>query len=145
MLYEKRGNKVFKLILGFIPAFLLLFIYNYFVFGTSGIFRQFAFYPSIGHATIGFIQITQDFIKVILQRQYRALISGLFYVILSFWALFRTYKYRKLSDLNNLCFYWILLSLLFILIYGPNPLLGEYARFLVPVMPALIFGFFVGA
>lgn len=136
----KKRNRITRLLLGYVPIFFLLFVYNYFVFGGTGIFRQFAFYPSVGHASIGFIQIFKDFAQAALAGQYRTLLSGLFYILITLLATLGLYKKRKLSDFNNLCFYWMLLSLLFIFAYGPTPLLGEYRRFLVPIIPALIVG-----
>lgn len=140
LFFLKRKNRIIYLILGFMPIFFLLFVYNYFVFGNSGIFRQFAFYPSAGHASIGFIQIFKDFSRAVMEGKYRTLLSGLLYISISLVAILRLYKKRKLSDFNNLCFYWMLISLVFIFTYGPTPLLGEYRRFLVPSIPALIMG-----
>lgn len=140
LFFLKKRKKIIYLMFGFVPVFLLLFIYNYFVFGISGIFRQFSYYPSLGHASIGFIQILKDLVEVALKGQYRILLSGLFYLSISILALIRLGKKRKLSDFNSLCFYWMLFSLIFIFTYGPTPLLGEYRRFLVPVTPALILG-----
>lgn len=140
LFFSKRKNEIVYLIAGFMSVFALLFIYNYFVFGKTEISRQFNYYPSVGHASIGFIQIFQDFIEAIVRKQYRTLFSGAFYIFISAWAIVSLYKKRKLSDFNCLCFYWMLLSLLFIFAYGPTPLLGEYRRFLVPVTPAIIVG-----
>ncbi|MDO8610149.1 MAG: hypothetical protein Q7R95_06355 [bacterium] len=138
--FLKHRKGIICLMLGFLPIFFSLFIYNYFVFGVSGIFRQFEFYPSIGQASIGFIQIFKDFAKAILEGQYRTLFSGLLYILITLLAVLGLYKKRRLSSFNNLCYYWMLFSLLFIFTYGPTPLLGEYGRFLVPVLPALIVG-----
>lgn len=138
--FSKKISEVKNLLLGFIPIFLLLFVYNYFVFGNYGIFRQFEFYPSVGRASIGFIQIFKDFLSAFSHGQYRSLFSGVFYILLTLLAMRGLYRKRKTSNFNRICYYWAVFSILFIFTYGPTPLLGEYRRFLVPVLPALIVG-----
>jgi len=140
LLFSKKRHEIVNLTLGFMPVFSLLFAYNYLVFGNLGIFQQFHYNAVVVRTSVGFIQIFKDFVNAILKKEYRTLLSGFFYILISMWGIIGLYSKRKLSDFNNLCYYWALLSLLFIFAYGPIPLLGEYRRFLVPVIPALILG-----
>lgn len=140
MFFLKKWKNIGYMILGFLPFALLLFVYNYLVFGQEGIFRQFYLYPSIARASIGFIQIIKDVLRSIDWHQYKILFSGLSYIILSLWALVKLFKYRKSYSLTQLFFYWVLFSLIFIFLYGPEPLLEEFRRLILPIMPAIIFG-----
>lgn len=126
-----------KFIIGFTLGSSLLFIYNYYTF--NNLFIQFEVYPQIGGAggsSIGLVQIFKDIFRAIDWGQYRILFSGLFYLLISFIALVR------LKKINKLYFYWLLFSLIFIFSLSPAPLLEEYSRFLVPVVPVIIIGLF---
>lgn len=128
--------------LGFLITVLFLFFYNYLVFGMEGIFKQFQIYYSINRVSIGFVQIVQDVFRAIDWKQYRILLSGLFYLLINLFALFQLHKHRNTSLLYQICFFWMLFSLIFVFLLGPTPLLEEFARFSVPFVPALIFGIF---
>lgn len=140
MVFLKKWKNIEYLTLGFLPFTLLLFVYNYLVFGQEGIFKQFDLYPSIAHASNGLLQVVKDIFRAIDWHQYKILFSSIAYMILSLWALVKLFKYRKYSSLTQLFFYWVLFSLIFVFLYGPVPLLEEFRRFIVPIMPAIIFG-----
>lgn len=128
-----------KFFLGLILGSSLLFVFNYFKFGPENLFIQFEVNPKIGGAAgsgIGITQIFQDIFRTLDWHQYRIFSSGLFYLFISFLALIR------LRTINKLYFYWLLFSLLFIFSLSPVPLLEEYGRFLVPVVPAIIISMF---
>lgn len=137
---KNKREAILPLLSGFIPAFSLLFLFNYFIFGAAGIFQQFIIYPPAGRAAFGGIQIIQDVFRTLDWGQYRILLSGLFYLFMNLLALFQLYKYRKTSPLFQIFFYWMFFSLLFIFTFGPTPLLEEFRRFAVPFTPALILG-----
>lgn len=131
------NTKSRNFVAGFILGASGLFIYNYFIF--DNLFIQFVVYPQIGGAAgsaIGLIQIIKDIFRAIDWGQWRILLSGFFYLIISFVALYRLFR------LNRLLFFWLLFSLIFIFSLSPAPLLEEYSRFLVPVVPAIIIGLF---
>ena len=127
----------FKFITGLVLGSSLLFVYNHFIF--NNLFIQFIVNPrvgGVGGTGIGFIQIFQDVFRTIDWHQYRIPFSGLFYLFISIFALIR------LRTISKLYFYWLLFSLIFIFSLSPIPLLEEYPRFLVPVVPAIIIGMF---
>jgi Gpi18-like mannosyltransferase len=142
-IYLKRQHKyILSLLAGFSIFLILFFIFNFFIFGPASIFRQFRTYYEINRVTLGAIQIVQDIPRALDWKQYRILISGLLYIIINFFAVFKLFKYRKISWLYKVCFYWMLFSLLFIFSLGPMPMLEEFSRFSVPAVPALVLGLF---
>lgn len=141
MLIQKNKNKLFPLISGFISAFSLFIIYNKIVFGNF--FHQIFLYPKIGGASgssIGIFQLVRDILRTLDWHQYRILFSGIFYIGLFIAAILILFKYKNKNNIFRISFYWLLFSLIFILIYGPSPILEEFARFSVPSMPAIIIG-----
>ena len=140
-LARKNKNKILSLISGFaIPLFLFV-IYNLVIFGN--IFYQILLYPKIGGASgssIGILQLIYDIPRSLDWHQYRIFLSGFSYIALCVISSFILFKYQNKSDIFKISFYWALFSLVFILSYGPSPLLEEFPRFLVPFMPALIIG-----
>lgn len=137
---EKRYPEITKMLLGFAISASILFVYNYWIFGQSGIFKQFYTYYSIDRVSIGVIQIIKDIPRAIDWKQYRILLSGTSYVVLNFLALYTLYKNRIKSNVNMIFFLWMIFSMLFVLSIGPTPMLEEFSRFTVPFVPALIFG-----
>jgi hypothetical protein len=136
----RKRKDALQVIAGFTTTFLLLFVFNYYVFGLSGIFKQFTYYPEFGHASFGLIQIFKDFYNSFIKNEYRTILSGGMYLIFSLLGFYGLYMKRKKSQLYNLLFLWSFVSFVFIFFYGPTPLLGEYKRFIVPFLPALIVG-----
>jgi|WetSurMetagenome_2_1015567.scaffolds.fasta_scaffold52695_2 Gpi18-like mannosyltransferase len=140
-LIRKHKRKILPLFSGFaIPIFLFL-IYNLIVFGN--IFHQILLYPRIGGASgssIGILQLISDFPRSLDWHQYRIFLSGSFYIVFSIIGCLFLYKYRNNSDVFKISFYWLLFSLIFILSYGPSPLLEEFSRFIIPCLPAIIIG-----
>jgi Gpi18-like mannosyltransferase len=136
-----KNKNIFKIIKGFLASFALIFIYNFFVF--KDLFYQFKIYPKIGGASgssLGFIQIFNDIFRALDWHQYRILTSGLIYILSSFIITYFLYKFRKKKEIYKISFYWSFFSLLFIFSFGPNPLLEEFRRFIIPFLPALILG-----
>lgn len=134
-------NKILSLVSGFISTLSLLIIYNKIVF--DNIFYQFFLYPKIGGASgssIGIFQLIKDVPRALDWHQYRILLSGSFYIALFIVSILILFKYKNINQIFKICFYWLLLSLIFILAYGPSPLLEEFARFTIPCMPAIIIG-----
>jgi len=140
LLILKKWSNLIKLGLGFAIFIYLLVMYNYFVFGSSELFRQISVYPVTAHAKFGVTQIIADISRNIQNHEYRTLLSGLFYLIFSFWGLIKLYKHRSFSITSQLLFYWVFFSLLFIFSYGPPQLLEDFRRFIIPIIPALIYG-----
>ncbi|MDP3987957.1 MAG: EpsG family protein [Candidatus Levybacteria bacterium] len=137
---KKYYKSIMLMLVGFIILFSMLFVYNFSVFGYSGLFKQFQTYYSINNVSIGGIQIARDIIRTIDWKQYRILFSGLFYLAINLFALFQLYKHKNVSLLFQISFYWMLSSLIFVFFLGPTPLLEEFSRFSVPFFPALIIG-----
>jgi Gpi18-like mannosyltransferase len=140
LLTAKKWNKVIKVTLGFSVLILSLIIYNYFLFGGSEIFRQFNVYPVTAQAKFGISQIVSDIVRNIRNHDYRVLLSGFLYLIFSFWGTIKLYNRRITSDTTQILFYWVLFSLIFIFSYGPPELFEDFRRFIVPIVPALIYG-----
>lgn len=128
------------MLLGFFPIFLALFVYNFFIFGHEGLFRQFQVYYTINTVNVGAVQILKDIFRTIDWKQYRILVSGLFYLTINLLALFQLFRYKNSSLIYKISFYWMGFSLLFILTLGPTPLLEEFSRFSVPFVSALVLG-----
>ncbi|MBI2031140.1 MAG: hypothetical protein HYT08_00855 [Candidatus Levybacteria bacterium] len=137
---NNKRKHLLSLTAGFLMIFSFLFLFNYLIFGISGIFQQFIVYPVHGRATFGVIQIFKDIPRAIDWGQYRILASGIFYLILNFFGFILLYKHRSLSWFHQISFFWMGLSLLFIFFIGPTPFLEEFSRFSVPFAPALIIG-----
>jgi hypothetical protein len=140
LLTVKKWNKVIKVTFGFSVLILSLIIYNYFLFGGSEIFRQFNVYPVTAQAKFGISQIVSDIARNIRNHDYRVLLSGFLYLIFSFWGTIKLYNRRITSDTTQILFYWVLFSLIFIFSYGPPELFEDFRRFIVPIVPALIYG-----
>jgi hypothetical protein len=140
LLITKKWSKLVTVAAGFSILILSLVIYNYLLFGSSEVFRQFIVYPVTTQAKLGIFQIISDISRNIRNHEYRVLISGFLYLIFSFWGIIKLYKHRKSSNTVQLLFYWVLFSLIFILSYGPSQLFEDFRRFIVPIIPALIYG-----
>lgn len=138
-LTNKKTDSI-KILAGFISSVVLLFIYNYIYFGKENIFIQFIQYPQVGKGTIGILQIIQDLGRTLDWKQYKIFFSGLFYVLITLTSIISLFVARKKIFLNLVFFYWLLFSLLFILSFGPTPILEDFARFTVPVTPAIVLG-----
>ncbi|MEK7186358.1 MAG: hypothetical protein AAB675_03260 [Patescibacteria group bacterium] len=129
------------LILGFLSTLSILIIYNKIIF--DNIFHQILIYPKIGGASgssIGLFQLIQDIPRSLDWHQYRIFLSGSFYIIIFILAILILLKYKNKKYIFKISFYWLIFSLAFILIYGPSPLLEEFGRFSIPVMPGIIIG-----
>jgi hypothetical protein len=103
-------------------------------------------YPKVGGtagSSIAIIQIFKDILRSINWQQYRILFSGSFYILFSILGTYLLYKYKNIKPIYNVCFLWSLFSLVFILSYGPNPLLEEFRRFIIPFVPSLIIGIMI--
>jgi hypothetical protein len=140
-LFKTNINKILFVVFGFISTISIFVIYNQIVFGN--IIYQFLLYPKIGGASgssIGIIQLINDIPRSLDWHQYRILLSGFFYIALTIIAIFIIFKYKDKNLVFKISFYWLLFSLIFILAYGPAPLLEEFSRFLIPCMPAIIIG-----
>jgi len=141
-LVRKRFNEAKRLILGFIPIFLGLFIYNYFIFGESGIFKQFVnLSGNYNGLKIGLFQIIDDLPRTLAWHQYRIFASGSFYIIFIALGLYLLYKKRHNSRLIKICLLWSVFSVVFVLSLSPTPLLEDFARYLTPIMPAIAIAF----
>jgi len=140
LLILKKWSKFIRATIGFTILIFLLIIYNYLAFGGSELLRQFSVYPVTAHANFGIIQISSDIIRNIQNHEYRVLLSGLFYLAISFLGIIKLYKHRKSSITTEVMFYWALFSLIFIFSYGPPQLLEDFRRFIIPVTPALVYG-----
>jgi len=141
-LFKKEFRKAKLLILGFIPFFLGLFIYNYFMFGKNGIFKQFIdLSENYNGLKIGLFQIIDDLPRTLAWHQYRIFASGTFYIIFIFIGLYLLYKKRHNSGLIKICLFWSILSVCFVLSLSPTPLLEDFARYLTPIMPAMAIAF----
>ncbi len=130
-------NKILPLILGFISTLSLLLIYN------KMVFDKILLYPKIGGASgssIGLFQIIQDLSRSLNWHQYRIFFSGSFYITLLIIAILILFKNKNKNIIFRISFYWLLFSSIFILTYGPSPILEEFGRFLIPCMPAIIIG-----
>lgn len=130
-----------QLLFGFGMTASLLFIYNIWQFGIKNIFLQFALYPKVGKGTVGVIQLVQDLLRTLDWHQYHIFISGLLYITVSLMGLCFLYTVRKRTQFYTIYFWWAFFSLLFVLFFGPTPLLEEFGRFLVPFFPALLIGY----
>lgn len=135
----KSFTAIKSMVFGFLPFALLLPFYNYLVLDRS-VYYQFVANPSIGRVTIGAVQIIQDFFRAIDWGQYRILVSGTLYVIANVVACILLYRKRNRSALYTIASYWMTFSLVFIFSLGPTPLLEEFSRFTVPLVPALLLG-----
>jgi len=128
---------------GFALGAATLPIFNFFRFGPTGILHQFTKNPEVGGAggtAIGFWQIGQDLIRALDWGQYRIVASGSFYLVLSVLGLLGLIKTRHTGLTEKLAFFTLVFGFLFIFSLGPIPLLEEYSRFLVPLLPALFIG-----
>lgn len=142
LVLDRKGKDIISLIAGFVLLFSLLMFFNYLIFGLSELFQQFAANLTFGRATFGGLQLLKDVFRAIDWGQYRILISGIFYLLINFFALFQLFKHKKISGLYQISFFWMLFSLIFIFLLSPTPLLEEFSRYSVPFVPALILGFF---
>jgi hypothetical protein len=140
LLREGKWSNLIKVTIGFTILIFSLITYNYLLFGGSEIFRQFSVYPVTAQAKFGIIQVISDISRNLHNHGYRVLLSGSFYLIFSFWGLIRLYKHQKFSKTTQLFFYWVLFSLIFIFSYGPPQLFEDFRRFIVPIVPGLIYG-----
>jgi Gpi18-like mannosyltransferase len=134
-------TKIIPLSLGYLLTFSLLILYNIIVF--KNVFYQIMLYPKVGGASgssLSVVQIFADILRTISWHQYRILTSGLLYIAIAFIAVFLLYKYRNIKVIYKISFLWLVFSLLFIFSFGPNPMLEEFRRFLIPVIPAVILG-----
>jgi hypothetical protein len=139
--YAKNKKTFLQILVSFSITFSLFFIYNFFIF--NDLFYQFKLYPKIGGSagsSIAFIQIINDILRSIDWHQYRILFSGIVHILFSLTATYILFRYRNKSSLIKICFLWSLISLIFIFSYGPNPLIEEFRRFIIPFLPALILG-----
>lgn len=128
---------------GFALGSATLPIFNVFKFGPTGILHQFTKNPAVGGAggtAVGMWQLGQDLIRALDWGQYRILASGSFYLLISGLGLWGLAKKRHTGFAERLAFFTLLFGLLFIFSLSPIPLLEEYARFLVPLLPALWIG-----
>lgn len=138
---NKQFEKLKLLTIGFIPTSLGLFIYNFFVFGNTGIFKQFVnLNQNYNGLKLGFFQLVDDLFRSLSWHQYRIFLSGSFYIIFVLIGLYLLFKNKK-SNIRKICFLWTFFSLIFVLSLSPTPLLEDFGRYLVPVMPALSIAF----
>jgi hypothetical protein len=93
-----------------------------------------------GFSHLGIITIVKDIFRAFDWKQYRILISGLFYLTLNFFTLISLFRLRLKKQLFRIAFFWQLSSLGFIFSFSPIPLLEEFGRFTVPFVPAIILG-----
>lgn len=141
-LSKRNYQKAKSLFLGFIPSSFILLIYNYFVFGKTGIFKQFVnLNDNYNGIKIGILQIISDLFRTLDWHQYRIFASGVFYLLYVLVGLYLLYKKRKSEKFIKICFLWLLFSLIFIFALGPTPLLEDFARYATPVLPAVAVGF----
>jgi len=142
--FPKKEDRI-KITLGFVISFSLLFLFNISQFSAQGMFMQFLKNPVVGGAGgttfFGFWQIIKDLFRAWDWKQYRIIISGVFYLVLNFAAGWQLYKFRKISSLASVCFLWISFSLLFIFSISPIPLLEEFSRFSAPFCAAVVLAF----
>jgi len=134
-------RKIIPLSLGYLITFSLLIFYNLTIF--KNVFYQIMLYPKVGGASgssFSVFQIFADILRTISWHQYRILTSGLLYILMAVISAFILYKYRNKKIIYKISFLWLTFSLLFIFSLGPNPLLEEFRRFLIPVAPAVILG-----
>jgi hypothetical protein len=142
LISKRKFSEIIKIIVGFFMTASLLFAYNYLIFGVDGIFIQFNnLDQNYGVVRIGFIQIIDDIFRTIDWGQYRILISGLLYVTVNLVTLIVLFKFRNISDINKILFYWILLSLLFVFSLSPFTLIENFGRYMVPIAPAVAVAF----
>ena len=134
-------TKIIPLSLGYLITFSLLIFYNLTIF--KNLFYQIMLYPKVGGASgssLSVVQVFTDILRTISWHQYRILTSGILYISIAFIAVFLLYRYRNKKIIYKISFLWLILSLLFIFSFGPNPFLEEFRRFLIPVVPAVILG-----
>ncbi len=142
LFFKKKYDEIIRIILGFLTTASILFMYNYLVFGKTDLFTQFTnLDQNYGIVRIGFIQMYQDIIRTIDWGQYRILFSGIFYMIINFFSLFILFKNRKKSNLINVCFYWMLFSLLFVFSLSPFTLIENFGRYTTPASPMIAVAF----
>lgn len=143
LLKKKQLNQISNMVFGFVISGGLLFIFNYFIFGQNELFRQFSVTHSSYNITIGLFQIIRDLSRAIDWQQYRILISGLFYLFINIASLFFLFRVRGQSLLNEIMLYWMGLSLMFVFLLGPVPMLEEFGRFTTPFVPAMLYGLYI--
>lgn len=137
-LFERKFNEGIKLSFGFLITASLLIIYNFFIFGSSNLMIQFTnLDQNYQTVTIGFIQIFNDILRTIDWGQYKILFSGIFYLIINLGALIILFKLRNKSEIIKICFYWTLFSLIFIFSLSPFTIIENFARYALPIIPAV--------
>lgn len=136
-----RGDvrRTSKIVLGFFIPVVILFLFNYFEFGRTGILEQFSNQSRYGGIRLGAIQMIIDIYRTIDWKEYRIFVSGIFYIFINFGALALLFKFRNESPLNKLMLTWLSLSLLFI--FGPCPvtLIDDFGRYTLAGLPAVLF------
>lgn len=142
LLVASNTKDKMKLLLGFLPTFSLLFLFNFLAFGKEEVFLQFLSNPQVGGAggtSFGAIQILQDMLRAWSWEQYTILLSGTIYLVFNLVTCVLLFRYRSTFPQARLYLLWAVFSLLFIFSVSPVPLLEEFARFSVPFSPAVIF------
>jgi hypothetical protein len=141
-LTKRRFKDIKEIILGFIPFSLGLFIYNLFIFGKDGFFKQFIdLSGNYNGLKIGLFQIIDDLPRTLAWHQYRIFASGSFYILFIALGIYLLYKKREGSELIKICLFWSILSVCFVFSLSPTPLLEDFARYLTPIMPAMAIAF----
>lgn len=142
LLKNKMHKESINLLIGFLLTSSILLMFNYMVFGQKNLFIQFVnIKGNYGTQTLGIIQIVKDIYRTIDWHQYRILFSGLFYLIINIFGLFLLFKFRKLSNLYDICFYWFLFSLIFIFTFSPFTLIENFGRYTAPLLAPLAYAY----
>lgn len=144
LLFNKNIEKIIKFSIGFLLTASFIFIYNYYIFGKDSFFLQFTDLNRNYGIKIGFLQIFDDIIRTISWGQYRIFFSGMFYILISFFALFILYKFRKKDSIYEILFLWTLFTIIFIFSLSPFTLIENYFRYILVVTPAIVIAFSEG-
>lgn len=140
---SKTRNDRVVIVLCALSSAIGLLVYNRLVFGGDWIFIQLLLNSQIGRSTVGLFQLGSDIWRAYEWGQYRILFSGLAYLFFSLLSLAGLWRYRRRDDLDGIFAVVLALGLVFVFTYGPNPLLEEYSRFVVPLSPIIIYGVFI--
>lgn len=135
---KEKVNPV-KLIAGFAVAACLLAVFNGLIYGTGNMLDQFAHGERYG-MTFGLVQMGKDILYMWRWGYYRILASGIFYILINTLALVFLFKNFKKSKLAGLMAVWMTLCLVYIFSFSPSTLIGDFGRYTISCLPALLVG-----
>lgn|GEM_PF-2730760 len=138
--WQTKGRQLLLFGTGGVVSAIVLLLFNYWQWGADNLFYQFMVYTNELDTSIGLVMLFQNIYRTLDWGQYRILVSGLAYVVVTGFGMVGLFKRKDLNPVFRVSFFWAALSLLFILSLSMHTFLEDFSRYSIVVWPAIALG-----